>query len=645
MEFKDTDKKFWLKVLDDVHSAPITASISEWAKTERFLSTKVTSKPGLYSWENAPYWREPCDCLSPSSHIREIAIMKGTQVLCTTSTIENCIGFTIGVRPTSMLLVSGDKQLIKDFKKIKLDQLIDDSDLRQYIKADTGNLKSRRQGDTAGMLEFQSNGRQGYLRICGSNNPADFQTLPYQIVLLDEVDLYPDSSKRDGDVCALASARAASYGDRAKIIYMSRPQFAHTSKIWIKYKNGDQRKWFIPCPYCKNKQTLVFRETNGGEYPDAKGVKDRNNIIHKPYGISFDAKMCSEGVYSSVGYKCRYCGEIIKDAFQDEMNNQGEWRPTARSRFPSYRSYHFSGLYVKKWWIVVRQFLEAGKDPNKLQVFWNEVLGLPFEDTATGVDSRILHRLRGNRPNNIIPKGALFLVAAADIQGDRIEVEIKAYGDRFLNWGIDHRIFKGDTSCRDDDCWKKLAKIVDEEWTNGRGKTLQIERMLVDSGDGELTDMIYSICEEFGQDEKIMLPLKGFQAAIKTREKFKLVPLKNYETSLVQIYVDLYKNQVSKWMNQEWRAGEDCPDGWVNLPATYSDEYLRQLATEKKKKVRTAGGLTKIVWEQHGRNESWDLNIYCACAADLTIWYISIEELGLKESSPSSVFEFLKEKN
>lgn len=642
MNLSDSDKKFWHKVIDDIHTVPIVGSVAEWAKNNRFLSSKVTAKPGLFSWENAPYWREPCDCLSPSSHIREIAIMKGTQVLCTTSIYENCIGYIIGAKPTSVLLVSGDKQLIKDFKKIKLDQLVNDSGLRKYIQADTGNTASRRQGDTANLLEFTSNGRQGYLRICGSNNPADFQSISYQYVLLDEIDLYPDSSKKDGDVCALASARAASYQERAKIAYMSRPTLSHTSKIIQKYEQGDKRKWFVPCPHCKIKQELVFREINGGEYPDIKGKKNRNGIIEKPYGIVFDVKTCKTGDFSSVGYKCRYCGEIIKDAFMDEMNNQGEWRATAKSKFPAYRSYHFSGLYVKKWWIIVRQFLEAGKDQNKLQVFWNEVLGLPFEQKSAGVDSSIVHRLRTNRANNIVPKEALFLVAAADVQDDRIEVEIKAFGDRFRNWGIDHRIFHGNTSRADDECWDKLASIVDEEFPIVGGGIMQIERLIVDSGDGEKTSLIYSICEKYGRDEKLMLPLKGFESAVKTREKFKLVPLKDYDTSLVEIYVDIYKNQISYWMSQEWRFDEDYPDGWVDLPATYTDEYLRQLTTEKKVKKRTAGGLTKITWEQHGRNESWDLNVYCACAADLTIWYISLEELGLKDSSPQEVFKYLK---
>jgi phage terminase large subunit GpA-like protein len=635
------DKKFFFSLLDNAITEPNIQKISDWAEKYRFMSGKVSSKAGNFTWDNAPFWKEPCDCFSPNSPIREIAIMKGTQVYCTTSIYENILGYDIKERATSTLFVTADKQLLKDFKNIKIDQLIDDSGLRQYIKADSNGSGSRKTGDTKTLIEY-NNGKQGFIRLAGSHNKNDFQSIAYQQVLIDEIDSFSDSVQGDGDICSLAAARTSTFKDKAKIGYMSRPSLDHKSLIKVKYENGDQRKWFVPCPHCGKHQVLEFFVANGGEYPDDKGNL-KNGIVYKPYGIVFDSEQCRNLNFSSVNYKCRYCGDEFNESFQYNMNLKGYWQPTARAKMPNYRSYHFSGLYVKSWRLMVQKFLEAGKDPNKLQVFYNAELGLTFTESATSVDISIVTTKRKNYPPNVLQNGVLFLTAAADVQDNRIEVEIKAWGERFRCWGVDHRIFLGTTSDPTDSCWSKLASIVNEQWELPNKKKLYIERMGVDSGDGEKTEMIYNFCEKNGGDEHIILPVKGFVSGNKTREKFKLAQIKGRGMSLLEIYVDLYKNQLSKWLNQEWRDGEEYPHGYIDFPATYSDEYLRQLTTEKKIKERTLAGFTRIKWEQHGRNEAFDLNVYNLALADLTIWQISVDELQLPDGvDTNAVFEYLK---
>jgi phage terminase large subunit GpA-like protein len=323
------------------------------------------------------------------------------------------------------------------------------------------------------------------------------------------------------------------------------------------------------------------------------------------------------------------------------MNRKGTWIPTTKSRFPNYRSYHFSGISVKSWKIVVRQFLEAGRDPNKLQVFYNSVLGEPFEDTTVGVDPTIVHNKIKSYANNILTDDVLFLVAAADIQHNRIECEIKAYGDRLRSWGIDHRIFLGDTANENDPCWQELASVIDEVWVKPNGKKLYVERLGVDSGDQ--TQLVYQFCEKFGGKDGYIIPLKGFESSIKTRDKFKLAQIKGLGINLLEIYVDLYKNQLSRYLNQEWREDENYPDGYMDFAGTYTEEYIRQLTTEKKVKERTAGGLTRIKWQQFGRNEAFDLNVYCLALAELTIWLVSMDELDLEQADQKAVFEYLKE--
>lgn len=52
-----------------------------------------------------------------------------------------------------MMLVSGDLKLLKDFKSIKIDNLIDNSNLCKKIIAETDNRHSRLTGDTVGIID------------------------------------------------------------------------------------------------------------------------------------------------------------------------------------------------------------------------------------------------------------------------------------------------------------------------------------------------------------------------------------------------------------------------------------------------------------------------------------------------------------
>jgi phage terminase large subunit GpA-like protein len=162
---------------------------------------------------------------------------------------------------------------------------------------------------------------------------------------------------------------------------------------------------------------------------------------------------------------------------------------------------------------------------------------------------------------------------------------------------------------------------------------------LIDSGDGEKTDLVYNLCSCYGEGQ--IFPLKGFNASVKTSQKFKILPLENYNSALVEAYVDQYKNQLSRWLNQEWRENEDYPDGWITFANEYSDEYLRQLTTEKKVKKTTAGGLITVQWVQHGRNESFDLNVYNLCAAEIFVQTYSKNFLQLDYTDAKAVFEDL----
>lgn len=628
------------KIFDNISSLiPKDTLIScpDWAEQNRYMNSKVTGRPGQFSFENAPFCREICDCFSKNSPIQQVACMKGVQIGLTTSVIENVIGYIIKHTPCPSMFTFPNEQEAKLYKSLKIDNLIDNSGLRDKVAAETENRNTRKTGDTAVMLEFQG----GFLKLASANNARQLRSTHIKYLFMDELDGYPEILKNEGDPVDIAFHRTDSYAAKGrKIFYNSTPTMSHNSKIKKYYDKGDCRKFYVPCPICGEFQELVFYKSDGGEYDDEKATV-KNKVKTKPYGIIFDKEACKEGDYSSVRYRCKHCGGDFDNSYKFDIEQKGEWRPTQKSKIPFYRSYHISSLYslTRPWWDVVREFIEAGSDPKKIQAFCNLSLGEPFEDRMGGVEYQTVQRLRDtSMPNNVVPDDALILTCCADVQRDRIECEIKAWGDRFRCWGIDHRVFKGNTSDVYDPCWAEFAKIKDEVFTNNK----QVEIMLVDSGDGELRDVVYSFCDLFG--DGLIMPLKGFVSTTRTREKFRIAEIKEFEgIALVEIFVDLYKNTLSRYLTQEERIDDDYPDGWFTFARGYTDEYFRQLTTERKVKVTTPGGLTTIKWVQHGRNEAFDLNVYNLAAVDMLIQQISMLVLGYDSSNPRAVFEYLKQ--
>lgn len=612
-------------------------SVSEWAEENRYLDSKASGRSGLFEFDNAPFCREIVDRFSKNDPTQEIAIMKGVQLGLTTSVIENVIGYSIDLDPCPMMFVFPNKDQAEEYKKIKIDGLIDNSDLRKKITAETDNRNTRRTGDTASLLEFEG----GFLKFVSANNPKELRSTHIKKVFLDELDGYPDKLKDEGEPVQIASSRTDSYSEYGrKVCYNSTPLLKHSSKIYGFYLKGDQRKYFVPCPHCGEMQELVWYNPDGGLYPDEKATVE-GKLKRKPFGIIFNPEECREGNYSSVRYRCKHCGEDFKDEFKRSIEKKGEWRATANSKVPHFVSYHISALYslTRPWWRIVQRFIEAGKNPEKLQVFYNLDLGLPFEERTGGVEYQQVHRLRDdNMPKNFVPKEALFMTCAADVQRNRIEAEIKAYGDRFRCWGIDHRVFYGNTNDIYDPCWQQFRAIKDEIFTDNR----QVDIQIVDSGDGETQSAVYDFCETFG--DGVILPLKGLAVTERTKEKFKVADLKDYQNiSLVEIYVDLYKNILARYFSQQESFDDNhYPDGWHTYANSYTDEYFRQLTTEQRVKVTTPGGSVKIRWQQHGRNEAFDLNVYNLAAADLYIKNLSVYVLGLEHPDPRSVFEYLK---
>ena len=123
---------------------------------------------------------------------------------------------------------------------------------------------------------------------------------------------------------------------------------------------------------------------------------------------------------------------------------------------------------------------QAQKTPDLMKGFVNTVLGLPFEEEAEAPEWQRLYERRENYRIGIVPERGLFLTAGVDVQKDRIEVEVVAWGRGKESWSVDYRVIEGDTARPE--VWAKLDAVLARDWPHASGHTLPIRVMCVDAG-------------------------------------------------------------------------------------------------------------------------------------------------------------------
>lgn len=606
---------------------------SEWAEKKRYLPPSVTSMPGRFRFDVAPYMREIVDCMGVDSPIREVAVMKGSQICFTTAGLENVIGYGIDhVKTAPMLLVTADSELAQLRMDSYITPMLQLSGLQHLIRsADPTN--SRKTGHTDKKLEWLGG---GFLVPLGAQNANKFRTTSMQVVLGDEVDAWPDVVGKDGDPVELVKSRTKGYEQSRKIFWGSTPTIKGASKIETLWLAGDQRRYFVNCIRCGHSQWLKFR------------TKSADGVVG---GMVWQLDDNGRLVPESVRYLCQNPDCQHPHTNDDKTRlldpaNGAEWRPTAEPSSPHIRSYQIPSLLspvgMQTWTSIVELFLKAfdperdrARDVGVLQVFYNNELGEPFELQGQRVrfEQVSSHRRScyayGQIPNAWAREhagGAVqVLTCSVDVHADRLKVAVWGWTLGRRCFLIDYRTLEGDTEqLEDPGTWGELRKLIDEQrYTADDGRRYGIAITVVDSGYN--TDTVYNFC---GQWPVGVYPVKGRDAPPKNAA---LKEFSEFESVLgvvgYGITVDLYKERWSAALKVEWEGVGLQPAGHFNAPGAEpgaTDKQLRELTAEVKavKIDRDTGRKLGFVWRRPAgaANELWDLLVYASAALDMLAW-------------------------
>lgn len=557
-------------------------SVSEWADAHRYLSQNASGEPGPWRTERTPYLREIMNCLSPSSQVEKVVFMKGAQIGGTEAG-NNWIGYVIHHAPGPMLAVQPTVEMAKRWSKQRVAGLIDSTPvLRERVK----EARSRDSGNTVQSKEFPG----GILVMTGANSAVGLRSMPVRYLFLDEVDAYDFDVDGEGDPVSLASQRTITFGNR-KIFLVSTPTIQGFSRIELEYEASDRRRWWVPCPECNEYQVLDEKRL---QWP-----KD------KP---------------EEAAYFCEHCGVAIPSHRKAWMNSRGVWR--ADNPVSAIAGFWLSGLN-SPWltWAQIAERKAAAKDDAAMKVYVNTIEARTWAESGEAPEWQRLYDRREDYPIGIVPKGGIFLTAGLDVQKDRLEVEIVAWGQERESWSVDYRVFPGDPNR--EEVWKHIDDLLEETFPDAEGVELPIYRLAVDTG--YATPAVYAWVRKKQLDRVIAVKGTNKTSAPlgavthedvtvqgkKKRRGFMVWPVGS-SFCKSELYGFLRKEKPT---DEQLEGGEPYPSGYCHYPK-YPEEFFKQLTAERLVTVKDRRGFPYREWRKlRERNEALDCRVYARAAA------------------------------
>jgi phage terminase large subunit GpA-like protein len=263
-----------------------------------------------------------------------------------------------------------------------------------------------------------------------------------------------------------------------------------------------------------------------------------------------------------------------------------------------------------------------------IKAFKNSELGEAWVEEGEAPDWQRLLERREDYPVGSVPVRGLLITAGADVQKDRIEVSVWAFGRGKTSWLIEHRVLMGDTAR--DDVWQRLKGLLNETWTRSRGsKTVQmpLARLAIDTGFA--TQEAYAFVRAC-RDPRVMAvkgvargaALIGTPTAVDVTHAGKKLRrgIKVYSVAVGIAKLELYNNlrkQVEIEVDEDDPEIEimSYPHGYVHLPKVDA-EYLQQLCAEQLVTRRDRNGYPVREWQKmRERNEALDCYVYARAAA------------------------------
>lgn len=546
---------------------------SQWAETNVKIPVG-NAVPGFIRFDNAPYQREPLDMLVDPDCYR-ITLMWAAQVGKTQLALCGQ-GYHITMRPLSQMMMQPSQSDLQVWLNSKFNPMVD---ANPSIRDRLAKPRGRDGVNNSSMKSYPG----GFLMFAWSGSPKTMRGRSAPLIIADEVDGYEGTD--EGHQVALLWQRAATFGDQRKLVEISTPTIKGQSYIEKAFEAGDQRRFWVPCPHCDDHQVLAWEQVTweGKDQPDAEQYPE------------------------TARYVCAHCGVLWSDGERKAAIRAGEWR--GAKAFKGHASYHLNELYstFRRLRDIVQSYLDKIATDD-LQTFVNVSLAQTWEETGEQADPDGL-MARAEPFVAPVPAGGLVLTAGVDMQQDRLEVEIVAWGHGEESWSVDYHVLWGDPL--QGDVWEELEELLSGTWLHESGAQLPILAACVDTGGtGGNTQAAYEWLR--GKTGRRIFGVKGVAGwgrpivAAPTRKRSGRNARK---VDLFLVGVDEAKLTVMRRL-----AVQQPGPGFCHVPHDRGADWYHQVTAEKLV-TRYVKGFPVREWHQtRPRNEALDCRVYALAA-------------------------------
>lgn len=558
--------------------------IDEWA-AENIRLPSNTSEPGLYNPSRAPYQRQILRDLSPTSPVRQITLVWGSQNGKTT--VENLgMAFYMKENPAPIGFGFSDEGNLRNYVKHKFDPLLEaNPEIKGVLRAAGG----KGTGDSLDGKTFPG----GFIKFFSGKSAAALRSDSFMVVFGDELDEW--GMTKDGDPVKLLQKRTNTFGDRAKICLSSTPKNA--SPITEILKGTTFNKYHLKCPCCGSMFTL-----------------EMDNFHWSADG----------GHVTEAWFECPECSNIIRN--EDKLTllspeHGARWIPTNTKADPTSQGYYLPTFYAPVGWIdwreIAQEYYEAcltesGVDHEKMTTFYNTILGLPYIVGSESSDGRVAYEKSLTSPyrRGRIPSWVSFITTGGDVQGNRIEVTVMGWGFRGRHIAIDHLVLMNgpddDIEMIDCTAWREYRdQVLEATWEREDGLVMRSLANGLDRSFKPDTVAAFWLSLDLETRER-MFPVRGYDAMSGLVPSRKFVKKEGLSGSC---FWDVPVSNIKRQVYTHLRLNDNS-DGTVafmpHYPADYDQEFYMQLFSEFETVERG-----KPVWKKsRDRNEVLDTHVY-----------------------------------
>lgn len=564
---------------------PEELTVSEWAGKYRFLDERSSSMPGKWKNEMTPYLVGIMDEFN-NYQTEKIVFCKCTQ-LGGTEALNNMICFSVAQDPAPMMIVYPTSELANSVVEQRIKPMLKASkETKKHFKEKNSSKKE---------LQFDNM----YVSIVGSNSPSELASRPIRYLFLDEVDKYPNESKKEADPISLAVERTKTFNNRK--IYMCSTPTTRKGHIWEEKEKADiEKHYFVPCPHCGEFIELKFAQIRWPDDNEKLSAADKAEFAQ---------------------YICQECGNVINDSDKMEMLQKGKWETVKENtKFTKTVAFWINTLYspFTRFSQIAKAYLIAKDDTEALHNFTNSWLAEPWEDTKLKTNAETVMERQTDLPEFVVPEWTRLLTAGVDVQETSLYYIIRAWGEYLTS----QLVTRGQvTSFRD------IERVMNLEYTKPDGTVKLVDLCLIDSGDQ--TDEVYDFA---AMNSEWCLPSKGTSSMV---NYFKLSSVnktssKAYGMTLALVDGGKYKDMIAGRMKRENGTGSWMVFDGIDL------EYCTQVTSEHKITEKGGGGKLRTRWVQktsHADNHYLDCEVYGMAAADI----LGVRSLFLQDNNHAPV--------